>query len=178
MEKPKSESVNEFTYPKESTPENIQTYGAGEDLYDVYKLIAIAEALPEEMVSVTSLVEVLLNERVWTDTQSRTVSVGEVLRIIETNREERGGVVRWGGLQEEYPDLAYHFGRLQTVEYSTPILLLGENRVIDGIHRLLKAWVEGANEIKVKRFHELPRSALLPPELRARRKPPLPSEPE
>ena len=56
--------------------------------------------------------------------------------------------------------------RLERVDWENrPILIVGKDHVIDGMHRLTKAMLEGSETIKVKRFKEIPEEAILSKEL-------------
>ena len=163
------ESDKEFVYPKESTSEEMQTYDDSMGkIYDVYKLIAFAEALPEETVSVDALAERVFREKTWQDVNGHYVSPGEIYNVAKENGEKNHGVIDWEELQEKYPDLAFHLEKLGVINYETPILLSRENIIIDGIHRVLRAYIDGVKEIKAKRFDELPESALLSEDLRGK----------
>ena len=166
MKESESESVGRFVYPKESIPGHVQTYsGSDGKLYDVYKIIALAESLPEETVSVEALADMVFKNKVWTDASGRRVSAEELFEMIRSHREKNSGVISWEKLQEEQPDLADHFLRMHDVDYTTPILLLGERTVVDGVHRLLKARIDGVSTIMCKRFAVLPAETLLSTEL-------------
>lgn len=51
-----------------------------------------------------------------------------------------------------------HFQRLQDADLSYPIILSPTGRVMDGIHRLAKAWLLGVPTIKAIRLTSFPES--------------------
>jgi len=49
-----------------------------------------------------------------------------------------------------------HFRRVEDVDPSSPIMLGPDNRVMDGMHRVARALLEGRPAIKTVRLQELP----------------------
>ncbi|WP_299870442.1 hypothetical protein [uncultured Hoeflea sp.] len=52
--------------------------------------------------------------------------------------------------------LAQHFLLVEKVDLSFPILLCPQGRVMDGMHRIVKALVSGAETISATRLEEMP----------------------
>ncbi len=49
-----------------------------------------------------------------------------------------------------------HFRRILEADLSIPIILRADGRILDGLHRLAKAMVEGHTTIRAVRFTEMP----------------------
>lgn len=98
----------------------------GLDAWDVDRLITMTEGLPVEEVALTDLSEI--DSVYWFDaTQSPTVrSVVDHVRLI------------------------------QAVDTSYPIILGPGNRVMDGMHRVARALLEGRATVPAVRLRELP----------------------
>jgi hypothetical protein len=48
--------------------------------------------------------------------------------------------------------VARHAGRIQTADLSYPVILSADGRLMDGGHRISKAWLNGATTIDAVRF--------------------------
>lgn len=53
-------------------------------------------------------------------------------------------------------EVAGHARRIFNAELSYPVILNAEGQLMDGAHRLAKAWLEGATHIAAVRFIETP----------------------
>jgi hypothetical protein len=98
----------------------------GLDAWDVDRLIGLAANLPVEEVSLVHLPEV--DSVYWFDERERPT----VRRVVE------------------------HFRLVEEVDTSFPILLGPDNRVMDGMHRIARALLEGRQTVLAVRFAELP----------------------
>jgi len=66
----------------------------------------------------------------------------------------------WEAMRDEKPEYAKHLLQTFHADYKEwPLLVVGESEVIDGMHRLTKAWIEHAETVDIKRFTELPADA-------------------
>jgi hypothetical protein len=100
--------------------------GGGLDAWDVDRLIELAAQLPVEEVRLEDLPEI--DSVYWFD-QSEHPTVRKVVE---------------------------HFRLFQDVNPSYPIILGPDNRVMDGMHRIAKALLEGKTTIRAVRLRELP----------------------
>jgi len=50
-----------------------------------------------------------------------------------------------------------HFERIQAADLSYPIILTPDGTILDGVHRLVKAYMQQKEQIKVVKFNELPK---------------------
>ncbi len=56
-----------------------------------------------------------------------------------------------------------HFRRIADADLSIPIILRADGRILDGVHRLAKAMVEGHTSIRAVRFTEMPAPDIIEP---------------
>jgi hypothetical protein len=125
----------------------------GDDTYDVYRLIEHAESLPVETVSIH-----LLNDNkqniCWDDDQKQMISPSVVLEAIGSSRP-----VDWDILIRTHPNLTEHLQKVRDANLQYPLLVFGEKELLDGMHRLVRAWIDGVDSIKIKRFTAMPADA-------------------
>lgn len=161
---PQLESEEEWLMPTESTPGDVHGFDYERNVYDAYRINALAESMPEEVVSVDALKGQLEHVQ-WSDKEGKAITPQELLSLVQ--KESKQEKIDWERLKEIYPNLEDHFARLERVDWENrPISIVGEDHVIDGMHRLAKAVIEGSETIKVKRFKEIPEEAILSKELR------------
>ena len=98
----------------------------GLDAWDVDRLIELTAGLPEEEVRLDDLPEI--DSVYWFDDWEHPT----VRKVVE------------------------HFRLLQEVNPTDPIILGPENRVMDGMHRIARALLEGRTTIRAVRLRELP----------------------
>jgi hypothetical protein len=98
----------------------------GVDAWDVDRLIELTSALPVEDVELTDIFEV--DSVYWFDDSERPT----VRKIVE------------------------HFRLTQEVDPSCPIILGPDGRVMDGMHRVARALLEGRSTIAAVRLRALP----------------------
>ena len=101
----------------------------GEDIYvwDVHRLVALAEEHPVVLIPLSSLAE--LDENWWYSDPSNTPTPRSI---------------------------ASHMGLVNETNLDYPIILCAEGRLMDGMHRAVKAILEGEENIKAVRFQETP----------------------
>jgi hypothetical protein len=98
----------------------------GMDAWDVDRLIGLAADLPVEEVVLDDIPEI--DSEYWFDAGERPT----VRKVIG------------------------HFRLVCEADPSYPIILGPDNRVMDGMHRIARALLDGRRAIKVKRLRELP----------------------
>ncbi len=98
----------------------------GLDAWDVDRLIELSAALRVEEVALEDIPEI--DSVYWFDESE----VPTVRKVVE------------------------HFRLVREVDPSYPIILGPDNRVMDGMHRVARALLEGRNTIKAVRFGEAP----------------------
>lgn len=105
--------------------------GAGLDAWDVDRLVALSRDLPTEDLEVASVEEI--DTEYWFDESSRPT----VRAVIE------------------------HMSLVNEVDLSYPVILSVEGRVMDGMHRIARAVLEGRSTVPAVRLTDP-----VPPDLR------------
>jgi hypothetical protein len=116
--------------------------------YSVNKLIKIAETrIPEEIA--ISEFDKSMETECWDDSEGRKVNPKEVLEAI-------------GGKESEYSGLKQHIEQVKNSDIKHPVLVTnidGELVVLDGMHRLVKSFLEKKVFVSVIKFDSLPKEA-------------------
>ncbi len=99
----------------------------GLQAWDVHRLIALTAGLPVEQISVDDLAE--LDEPYWYDNEGDTPSGRSI---------------------------AMHVQLVNEADITYPIILCPQGRLMDGMHRAVKALVLGRKTIPAYRLPELP----------------------
>lgn len=99
--------------------------GRGFDAWDVDRLITLSRELPIERVAIDSIREI--DTGYWFDGSSEQATVRKVVE---------------------------HVRLINEVDPSYPIILGSDGRVMDGMHRIARALLEGRTEIDAVRFAE------------------------
>ncbi|MEM7303103.1 MAG: hypothetical protein AAF468_18640 [Pseudomonadota bacterium] len=100
--------------------------------WDVHRLVRLAKALPVSMVPLSEISEL---DEIW-----------------------------WFQEQDDLPtprSIAAHFRLMEQADLAHPIILCSEGRLMDGMHRVMKALVEDAIEIAAVRFPQTPQPDFL-----------------
>jgi len=123
---------------------------------DVFKLINLAESLEVEDVELDGLQDCIDNNKNWHDKNGNWLGARE---IVDEAKKYNGNLDK---VIANYPEWQDEIEKIKQADYQThPLLFIGDN-IIDGMHRLTKAWIDGAGVIRVKRFKELPEKAIIP----------------
>ena len=102
-------------------------HGDGRDAWDVARLIELSADLPIEEVELATIEEI--DSVYWFDGVTYRPTVRAVVE---------------------------HAERIRTVDPSHPILLGPDGRIMDGMHRIARAVLDGRSTIEARRFPELP----------------------
>lgn len=157
------EVEEEWSMPTESILGDVHGFDYEGNVYDAYRINVLAESLPEEVMPVDFL-RGQLEHAQWSDKEGKAITSEALLSLVQ--KESYEGEIDWKLLGETYPELEDHFVRLERVDWENrPISIVGKDHIIDGMHRLAKATLEGSETIKVKRFKEIPEEAILSKEL-------------
>ncbi len=144
-------------FPKESVPGDVHTLSrdGGFNDYDVYKLIEITKNLPTVELDVNLLDNMALDDMCWIDSYENRMAPRELLLAARK-------FPKIEDLLNEHHEWAYHIRKLEKADCSYPVLVL-EGEVIDGMHRLVKALLNGYKTIPAKVLESLPDEALYRP---------------
>jgi len=121
-------------------------------LIDVYKLIHLLEDRPSEETSVDQLKE-QIGGNCWTDNNDERLSPQDLINKVGESRD-------FYAVAEKHPELTEHLRRLSAVDFTYPILM-HEGHIIDGMHRVAKAFIENKQTINVIKIDKIPAEALM-----------------
>lgn len=125
------------------------------NIYNVVVLIRLAKDLPVEHVDIAQFTAQKY-PKCWTDNNERWLGPWDILKLAQKYHNY------WSAIVFANLDWAAHTYRVRDAQYQEyPILIIGASRVIDGMHRLTKAWIDGATTVPVKRFAVMPQEAFL-----------------
>ncbi len=109
------------------TQYHTRTVGEGRHSWDVHRLVRLSKGLPTITVPLSDIAEM---DELW-----------------------------WYQGKEELPtprSIAEHMLLVQQTDLKHPIILCGDGRLMDGMHRVVKAMVEGRKQISAVRFAATP----------------------
>jgi hypothetical protein len=137
--------------PKESTMGDRHTSRHNEIEFDVYKLIHATKEAPSTSVAVEDFLKDL-RYPCWTDENEEKVTPEEVVDVYRSLGLEKA--------IETHSNLASHLKQIHHADYSHPIIIF-ESAVVDGMHRLAKARLEGQLSIKAKVLDAIPEETII-----------------
>ena len=137
--------------PTESSPGAMHTSRHNEFELDVYKLIRLTQELPETDVALGEY-ESEFDHSCWTDTNGGSITPRTVIDMYKNKNLDEAITA--------HPELAEHLQQISRADYSHPILIF-ESKVIDGVHRLAKAYAEGQTSIKARIITQIPQGAVI-----------------
>ena len=141
--------VNSFPKESKSGWEHSLTINGAE--YDVYKLIHLTSEVPSTEIKLSGSEEKLFEGVWWSDNNKNKFLPKDLL-------SEFNKAGSWKTILAAHPEWKDHIKKVQEADYSHPILI-HNNYVLDGIHRLIKAITEKANYISAKILDHLPEEA-------------------
>lgn len=118
--------------------------------YNVFTLWEFARQLPVETVSVSLFDKYREETDCWGNLGPKNL-----LGLVSLYG------VHYNTMVLAQPSWASHIRRVQYCSNEYPLLVLGEDDVLDGMHRLTRAWIDGIQEIKIQRFLRMPKSAIV-----------------
>lgn len=146
--------MDEFKSEKTLSDRPANTCEFGDDLVDINKLIDLAADLPGENVSVDYFIDKLGEDSYWFDSDGEWIKLKDITEKIKNGKS-------LDQILQENPKWEVHINKIKNADYeSYPIILIG-NIIIDGMHRLVKAFVDGKSDVLVKRFNEVPQDVII-----------------
>lgn len=139
-------------FPQESTPQVYHTLRHNQFEVDVFKLIHLTKELPESSVNIVDYLS-SLDEECWSDDSGLKITPREVAEVYKNSDSVESAIVA-------HPNLSQHLRQLQHADYSFPILVF-ESKIVDGKHRLVKAFAEGQSSLKAKIISKIPEDAII-----------------
>ncbi len=112
--------------------------------YDISKLYKYTENIPTEIVPLNEFESVIsIENESWVGTDDNFIGPYNIVKD-------------WDAAQKN-PTWELHVESIKRVDLDVPILVSYTGHVIDGQHRIARSFIEGRDEIKVKRLpKELP----------------------
>lgn len=145
-----------FELPKESAEGFSHFATINEKVYDVYKLIELAKTIEPKIVPI-ELFDENKHGKHWEITENVRIGPSDIIDSLE----ETAGSIDWDDLLKKHPEWKEHIESIRDGDYEKyPIMYTGEDVIVDGMHRLTKAWIDRVEKIKTKWLEELPDSAV------------------
>lgn len=147
--------------PEKPKPERAvtsrHTTRINDTVYDVYKLIDIAEKsdLPVQEVPMTEFHEYLAAEDGWTDVRGNSLGSKNIIDLANKYNQH------WNTMIMAKPNWAEHIAKVRDADLQYPILTQGRTNVVDGVHRLTKAYLDDLDSISTRSFDKLPKEAIV-----------------
>lgn len=140
--------------PSEPLPPHTAEHG--DAVYDVQKLIDAAETIPSEIVPI-AIFDSLKEQQYWHGADGVWLGPSNLISLAEKHNGD------WNAMALDALNWIDNLKKIRDADYENyPILVVGQDDVIDGMHRLTKAWIDGTKEITIKRFQSLPPDAEIP----------------
>jgi hypothetical protein len=95
--------------------------------WNVHRLVEVSSTLPRERVPLSAIRE--LDEPYWSDDPTKSITCRQIA--------EHGRLIR-------------------DCDFAFPVILSSDGRVVDGMHRICKALLEGLSDIEAVRFLQDP----------------------
>ena len=150
MEKPLS--PDKAVFPRESVSENRHALRHNQYEVDVYKLVHLAREMPDTTISINSYIADL-NDQCWTDDNEKTISPQEVISALT----DAGSVEK---AIAAHPEFSSHLRKIEKTDPNYPVIIF-ESKIIDGMHRFVKAVFEGRTDLRAKVIAEIPNAAII-----------------
>ncbi len=136
--------------PFESTDKDAHKLTVEGKSYDVYKLIRLTSHTEHVEMKISTLEPQILN-KCWKDSCQKDFSPRDLLSAYRT-------LGTWEAVAGEHPTWSDHIRRINQADRRYPLLLY-QGDVVDGTHRLIRALVEGVENISAKILDKLPEEA-------------------
>lgn len=144
-------------YPARSTREDFDVYTLDTEHLDLYYIRNhVTELVPQE-VTLKSL-EQQLNSQGWEEDSQTGSSPSKILNEYRRLSNDLSRVL------EKHPEWADRISRIMEADYSHPILMY-KGTIIDGLHRILHAILEGEESIQVHYLEALNSEAFVTEEM-------------
>lgn len=133
------------------------TTRVGDKTYNVYTLIELADELqlPVRQVSLELFRETLEAEDGWKDKREQELGPKNIIDLARKYN------MHWNAMMLAMPVWAEHVQQVRDADLQYPILVQRDDTVVDGVHRITKAYLEGRQVIDVRTFPEMPEEAVV-----------------
>ena len=134
--------------PAEQKTYDFETTKVGGKIYNVELLEALAEKVEAEPVPLEELREAVAEGHYyWIDRDGEKLGPHQLLQD-------------WEAAQKN-PAWADHVETVRRADLTNPIWVTENEFVFNGMHRLTRAFLDGAETIMARRFRELPKEAVV-----------------
>ncbi len=120
---------------------------------DVYKLINLAESVEIETVPVEALHDNIYGNY-WKDAEDNWISPHQILAELSL------GNPNWDEVKKNHPAWKDEIEKIRNADYHTYPLLVIDTTIVDGMHRFTRALAEGAVDVNIKKFPNLPEESI------------------
>ena len=138
-------------FPTENTEGHKHTSRHNQYEFDVYKLIHLTQDISTNDVSMEDC-SVDLDDFCWRDSNNNKVTPRQVAEIYK-NEGFANAIIT-------HPEIRQHLEKIDRADYSHPILIF-KSKIIDGRHRLVKAYSDGKTLIKARIIKSIPQAAII-----------------
>ena len=144
-----------FELPPESTEGFSHFAYINGKVYDVYKLIELAKTIEPKIIP-TATFDNKKGGKFWNVEGEQRIGPSDIITTLEGDEK-----IDWDNLVKKHPEWEEHIESIKNADYDKyPIMYTEKDLVVDGMHRLTKAWIDKVEELKAKHIEELPDSAL------------------
>lgn len=137
--------------PTESTAHESHYAEFGNQKFDVYKLIHLAETVASQSLPVTRFEENKSNNY-WHNSKGEWIGPQDIISTC-SGAENPETLITDESLDS---GLREHIAKVLNADYIAYPIITVKGTVVDGMHRLTKAFIDGVENIEVKNFEELP----------------------
>ena len=145
-----------FKLPTESMEGFTHFADVNGKVYDVYKLIELAKTIEPKIIPISTF-DNNKEGKFWSIEEDIRIGPLDIINALEENVTD----IDWDAVIKKYPDWQEHVENVRDADYEKyPVMYTDKDLIVDGMHRLTKAWIDKVEEIKTKWLEELPDSAL------------------
>lgn len=145
----------EKSFPKESGMGSTHTFYSNGKNYDVYKLIDYTKDVKPIRIDVKDFLSEL-GRQYWVDLDGNVIAPQEVLD--EYNWLDKN----WDNVIAIRPEWEKHIRKIIAADYLQYPVLVNDFRIIDGMHRLARAHLDGQTDIYARVVDKLPEDFVHP----------------
>jgi hypothetical protein len=139
-------------FPTESVAGKSHVLNHNQLEVDIYKLIHLTQEIPETTIPIEKFL-IGLNDQCWSDDNGKIISPQEVMDVYQKVGNAEGVI-------DAHPEFSEHIRQIESADYSFPVLVF-ESRIVDGMHRFVKAILRGQTLIQAKIINEMPEGAII-----------------
>lgn len=151
-----SEGAPKENLPLRSGAENFDVFTLRTEHLDLRRIRSLSKELPPVEVPIAELEEQIRAQQ-WDEELGTGVTPANIL-------DEYRKLQDVSALRAAHPDWTARLERIQSADYSYPVLIY-KKVIVDGLHRILHALMNGKETVPAHLFETLPEDAYVPDEL-------------